>query len=455
MSVAVAASAQSRDLNIELNEMQYEFIHDDVNKFTFYVGGIGAGKTFAGALKSIRKVHDQPGSLGVICAPTYPMLRDVTMRTFFELLPEELIANFSVTNAHLTLIDGSEILFRSMDQPDRVRGLNLGWFWMDEAPLCGHYAWQVLKGRLRQKGQRHQGYATGSPRGRDGFAKDFEIEPKPEHALYRASTWENLPNLPEGFIEDLGYTGQFALQEVDGLFVAFEGLVYQLRVEWHSGEWKQQNDDGTPHRPALRIGGVDWGFKNPAVALPLYIDHDDRAFVVDEYYQRGVGLTGASQTVGEDGLSKAILDFTKQYSIDLWYCGPDEPEHILALNAMFGKHGMKAKAVAANDEIVPGIETVRRQMAMRKDDTVGLKLSAKCAFTKAEFQTYQYADAKEGQRDPQDKPIKRSDHALDALRYACHSALGRRIVRSDRNPQPRRQEPLTKLGGLSIRKKVF
>jgi phage terminase large subunit len=88
------------------------------------------------------------------------MLRDVTQRAVFALLDdflgETLGADARYTwhksEQRLTLPNGSEILFRSLDEPDRVRGLNLAWFWLDEAPLCGYYAWQVLKGRLRQRG---------------------------------------------------------------------------------------------------------------------------------------------------------------------------------------------------------------------------------------------------------------------------------------------------------------
>lgn len=46
--------------------------------------------------------------------------------------------------------------------------------------------------------------------------------------------------------------------------------------------------------------------------------------------------------------------------------------------------------------------------------------------TIAEFGTYAYATVAEGQtsrRDPKEEPLKQSDHALDALRYALHSEL--------------------------------
>src|SRR5579871_4257621 len=220
------SSAGSVSSQWALNPVQARFLAC-AERFSFYVGGVGAGKTFAGALRAPVRALEQPGSLGLIGAPPYPMLRDATPRTFFELLEQyalsrgedaALIKSFQKVEGHLTLANGSEILFRSLDAPDRIRGLNLAWFWLDEAPLCGYYAWQILKGRLRQQGYVTAGWATGTPHGRDGFARDFEIERKPHHVLYRASTYSNLHNLPPDYVTELGYTGAFHQQEVMGEF---------------------------------------------------------------------------------------------------------------------------------------------------------------------------------------------------------------------------------------------
>lgn len=460
----LAADRERRQRSFELNAKQYDFVYDDEHKFCAYIGGIGAGKSFAGAVKALRYMTEHPGSLGAIGAPNKTQLRDSTVRSVLEVFPPDLIAQHNRTLGIISLTNGSEVLLRSMDDPDNRRGPNLAWVWLDEGPLCGYYAWKVMKGRIRQQGMPQQMWITGTPRGEDAFYEDFEHEVRPGHQLYRASTYENAHNLPHGYIEDLGYTGRFAQQEIDGLFVTFEGLVYELRSEWHVGEWEQTHpaqpaDRSAPVRPSLRIGGVDWGYTNPAVALPIWVDADDRAFVRDEYYQRQQGLTGESNTVGEGGLSRAILEFTRQYAIQTWYCGPDEPEHISALNAMFGKHKLSARAVAAEDEITAGIETVRRQMALRKDGTTGFKLSVRAAQTRTEMRTYSYATVPGERRDPQEKPIKKFDHGADALRYALHTTLGSktRTRRLDSRAQEEllARRPISSIGGVTILKRTF
>ncbi|HEX9058520.1 MAG TPA: phage terminase large subunit [Ktedonobacterales bacterium] len=394
-----------------LNPAQWRFVQCR-ERFSFYVGGIGAGKTFAGAVRAILRTATQPGSLGLVGAPTYTMLRDATERTLIQLLPPRLAGSFNTTQRHLRLANGSEILFRSLDEPDRLRGLNLAWLWLDEAPLCGHYAWEVLKGRLRQRGYEPSGWATGTPRGRDGFARDFELAPLPGHRLFRASTRANLHNLPPGYIEDLGYHDAFADQEIEGLFVAFDGLVYIFDAS-QDGHLRAPASGATFARV---IGGVDWGYTNPAAALVFGLDGDRRAWQLAEFYQRRAGLG--------DVLLPAILELTRTHHVEVWYCGPDEPEHIDALNAALAREGLPCQARPADNAVVSGIQTVTGLLARRLDGTRGLYVNPACTATITEYGVYQYATAASGKRDPGEHPLKQTDHAMDATRYALHTELG-------------------------------
>jgi phage terminase large subunit-like protein len=116
-----------REVIWELNPAQWAFVYSPA-RFSFYVGGVGAGKTFAGAARAVLRMIEDPGSLGLIGAPTYPMLRDATLRAFLELLPRPLIHRYQRAQERLALANGSEVLFRSLETPDRAHGLNLAWF---------------------------------------------------------------------------------------------------------------------------------------------------------------------------------------------------------------------------------------------------------------------------------------------------------------------------------------
>ena len=404
------------DIHFLLKPKQRAFVESDA-PFSFYVGGIGAGKTYAGSVRSIIRALSLPRSLGLIGAPTYTMLRDTTQRTFFSLLPREAIRSYNRNEQHLTLCNGAEILFRSLDQPDRARGLNLAWAWLDEAPLCGYYAWQVLKGRLRQKGHEPAAWATGTPHGKDGFWRDFEGQPQPGHRLYRASTLENASNLPPGYVDSLGYEGNFYEQEVLGLFTAFEGLVYRFESDPSAAETHVRAPDAEGKQFSQVIGGIDWGFTNPCVLAPFGVDGDGRVWQLAEFYQRRASL--------HETVLPTLVEMTRAYGVETWYAGPDEPEHIQDANNALSAAGLSSAQVRpADNSIRAGIQTVARLLTRRDDGTRGLCVAPTCAQTIAEYGSYQYATAEASQRNPDEKPLKQNDHAMDATRYALHTALG-------------------------------
>lgn len=407
-----AVARREHDLTVELNAKQDEFVFSP-ERFTFYVGGRGAGKTTAGALRAILVSQELPGSVGLVSAPTHPMLRDAAQRTFFELCPPSLIADHLKGNEnHTYMVNGSEILWRPSFKIDRHRGLNLAWFWMDEAPYCGYDAWSVLKPTLRQPGYPTLGWATGSPRGRDKFARDFELEPRRRHRLIRASTYENAHNLPEDFVPDLGYTGQLEEQEIFGLFVAFQGLVYQFDAssDGHVRAWAGESFKRV-------VGGLDWGGTNPYAAVVIGLDGDLRAWQIDEFYQRRVGL--------EEVVIPAVVSLTKRHDVARWWCDSADPEAIAKLNAALAREGLSCRAVGVKKgpgSVRAGIQTVTTAMGKRLDGTRGFYVDPRCVATIGEFGSYQY-ESETAKRDPAEEPRKQGDHSMDAVRYCLHSEL--------------------------------
>ena len=53
----------NNSIDIELSNSQYEFLYDDTPEVLF-CGGVGSGKTTAGAFKVIRFINEYPGVTG-------------------------------------------------------------------------------------------------------------------------------------------------------------------------------------------------------------------------------------------------------------------------------------------------------------------------------------------------------------------------------------------------------
>jgi len=172
------------------------------------------------------------GLLGLIGAPTYPMLRDATQRTFFEILEwNQIPYDFHKQENLLTLRDmGSEIIFRSLDSPDRLRGTNLAWFGVDETTYTQEESWLRLEARLRHVMAKELcGYGCWTPNGYD-WVYDRFIGPakKVGYEAVLAQAYENV-HLPKDFYARLetSYDSKFASQEVHGEYLSMRsGQVY-------------------------------------------------------------------------------------------------------------------------------------------------------------------------------------------------------------------------------------
>jgi len=171
----------------------------------------------------------EPGCLHMIVAPTYPMLRDATFRSFREIGERlgQLVywhrTEFSVTCK--TWKGGTaEVLFRSADDPDRLRGPNLRRVWIDEASLTKRETYEILLGCLRQGGVMGTLTSTFTPKGRSHWSYEVFGSSRPGVELVHGRTADN-PFLPDRFYDLLKqeYGGLLALQELEGQFLDVQG----------------------------------------------------------------------------------------------------------------------------------------------------------------------------------------------------------------------------------------
>ena len=170
----------------------------------------------------------------MIGAPTYPMLRDATQQALFEVLDSNDIPyEYGKAENILELKDTrSRILFRPVDDFERLRGTNLAWFGLDELTYTPEEAWLRLEGRLRDpKAKKLCGFAVWTPKGFDWVYRRFIAENKAGYETILAKPFENhflLGQVPD-FYERLksSYDAQFYQQEALGSYLHLQvGLVY-------------------------------------------------------------------------------------------------------------------------------------------------------------------------------------------------------------------------------------
>lgn len=274
-------SSSSLDLNIqyEPGQKQKEF-HDHSEKYRLFLGAWRAGKTYSGCYEAFRHSIVYPGNFGLIGRKNFADLRDTTIKTFFEICPEELIRNYHKTEHRLTFTNGSQILFRELKDGEGLGSLNLGFFYIDEAEQVRENVFDRLQGRLSNtKTGRQCGWVSSNPPNKDHWIYKRFVEDKQEdYSITYASTYENAKYLPAGYISSIEKMpvswqkkylhGHFGFTP-DGkpFYDGFNELLHKRQLNYIPGK--------------VIYRGIDFGYHHPAV-IYCQFDAQDRFMVIGE-----------------------------------------------------------------------------------------------------------------------------------------------------------------------------
>lgn len=164
-----------------------------------------------------------------VYAPTYKILEDATIRAFTQ-YAGAYVTSSNDSRKIATLCNGSEVMFRSLDDPENARGPSLSGAWIDEAQGVTQMAFAVVLGRLREGGEMGWIAATYTPKGPRHWTSKTFVD-GPDSALFVAKTSDN-PFRPDNYVDLMRsqYTSAFASQELDAEIVDLSGTV--AKREW-------------------------------------------------------------------------------------------------------------------------------------------------------------------------------------------------------------------------------
>ena len=175
-----------------------------------------SGKTFVGSLIGILLCLQYAGIRGLVGAQTYTLLRDTTLRQYFEHLDSMNMAqgvhyDYIKAEERIKFKNGSEILFRHLQEPNKLKSLNLGFVELEEMSDAPESTFLMLLSRLRQaikpewreKGFKYRLFGHTNPEPNKGWIyKYFVQEKKPNYRLILAPTTQNT-FLPADYVESL------------------------------------------------------------------------------------------------------------------------------------------------------------------------------------------------------------------------------------------------------------
>lgn len=398
------------------NEKQLDF-HRSKAKYRAYIGGIRSGKTYSGAWECLRHLVKYPRSTYLVISPTYGMMQDSTLHTFMDICPLDLIARrkdgslaIDATRHNIKMYNGSEVKFRSADDPDKIRGMEVSGFWLDEGgQLSDDEMWKIGIGRMSQKSAPRRAICTTTPSGMNWMYDFFILRHNPECEVFYARTIDNKMNLPSGYIESLEsqYTGNFLKQELLGEFVGYEGLVYpEFTQDVHvTDDMPEYMDDRIKKVEA----GQDFGYTNPTSTVIVGTDRAGNKYVYDEFYESGQPF---------DVYKPEITKMLQKYCVRKVYCDPSSPDLIAMLNNTYNR---QFEAFKGNNDIMSGVIAVSQYLKVQSDGKPRIFIHPRCKNLINEFQLYRYAAKRDNEKNKSEVPLKKYDHALDALRYVLNN----------------------------------
>ncbi len=221
-----------------LHEKQEAFLNSQA-RFRCFVAGRGAGKSMIGAYDLAMKASQKSNRLYMVVAPNFPVLRDSSLRSFLRVARKlEILKGtthgFNKTESRATLLNGSEVVFKSAENPDGLRGPNISGLWVDEAQDVIEEAFNIALGCVREDPVYNWVTATFTPKGRKhwtytAFAKpDANGNPPADTLVCHCRTLDN-PFLPPDYEVNLRkrYTKMMADQELNGEFLELPGTLFQ------------------------------------------------------------------------------------------------------------------------------------------------------------------------------------------------------------------------------------
>jgi phage terminase large subunit len=266
-------------MDLNLLTHQHDFVTAD-EKFVLLLAGLGAGKSFAGAVFTILESIENPESNGLITANTYRQLQNATLTTLFNVCDDLKIKFTYNQNKGWVNIEGAHWYTYSLEQYDNLRGIEVGRFWLDEARDTSKEAFEVVLGRLRDKrAKKLKGRFTTTPSGYD-YLHDYFVGDKKtkDFRLIKATSYQN-PHLPEGYIDTLkqSYDERVFKQEVLGEFINItQGRIYYAFTrDAHVAEVKINQNYPI-------YVGMDFNI-NPMTAV-ICQSYGDKIHVIDEMW---------------------------------------------------------------------------------------------------------------------------------------------------------------------------
>ena len=389
----------------KLAEKQAQYIYDK-HKYLIVEGSAGSGKTiFAVHKVIIYALTHEKARVGVF-RQTLPSLRQTAWLEMRETLDNYgLPYKENKSEGVMTFPNGSTITFKSTDDMQKLRSLNLDMVYLEQGEEVSKDVFNELESRIRGKASMKdygQFLIVVTPATKSHWIyKRFHLHKDDKDVLILRFHYTDNPFVGKEYIElaenRKKYDYENYLRLTLGRWIDTGGLIYQHYTIDESSKGFE-----------FLTGACDFGFNNPSCFLLLgWLDGE--CYVVDEVYK--------SHLINHQFIAE-IINCLKRHNmnpsqVDTVYCDSAEPDRIQE----FCEYGFNA---------IGGVKNVDAKINAVK--SCKIHIAPHCTNTIREIESYCYQKDRDG--NDLDKPIKFNDHSMDALGYGVYGTVG--ILSSDR-----------------------
>lgn len=438
---------------IELDVEEYQLTPKQDNfiftpaKFSGYGGGVGNGKSFAGCIKTHNHCQDNPGAFFLVGRRHATDLQDSTQKDFLALFEDE--GTWSEKTRTFTYPNGSQVIFRHLDDLRKLTNMNLSGFWIDQAEEVSEEAFNYLNGRIRrQKGprgqiiKRREGFITFNMEGHNWIwrrflkKKDKTGEPLKNAADYEliiATSLEN-PYTPQDYKDTImSMPDEWVKRFVYGDWDQFAGQIFS---EWMPALHVIPGFTIPNSWPRFR--SIDHGQNNPTACLWFAVDFDGNVYVYQEYYQPDAPVSEHVQSIlrmSQIGTTagRAMMDEYEGTYIDPSTHAKNREKNGKKFSVADEYTEAGILTMPAQNDVMAGINRVKEYLRINpkrwhpiKADIDGAPMQGaprlfvfeSCTNLIEEMGQYKWKPLRVGvdENNPA-QPVKHKDHAVDALRY--------------------------------------
>ena len=312
-------------------------------------------------------------------------------------------ATISIGKMNINFYNGSEIWFRSCDKERNLAGRSIDWFGLDEPVDMKEGVMTQLIGRLRGTAiPFHFAILATNPEAKSHWLyRYFYSDKKEGYFAVDTNTYDNylLPNQEE-YIKSMEiYDDDWKRRYLNGEWGAFAGQVYKnFNVDKHVKEINLTNFTKNRKDTIDKfICGVDWGVRDECCILSILLTKEKHIYVFEEYYKSG--------RTSHD-VAHLLSEYHKKHNFDKVYIDPSANDLRNQASLLGVPCEDKKGSSYADNDVRDGIARVGSVFEKNK-----ITIDTSCINLIRSLLAYHY-------KDESDMPVKKDDHAADALRYA-------------------------------------